>query len=162
MRSKGTEEELARRRKQGLKLLEQGKSPKEVSELLDLKERSVRRWRQEAKSPRKKSGRPPGRPIQLTGEQIQRLEQELLHGAYAHGYAEDYWTLERIGHLIWELFGARYVPSGVWHLMDRMGWSNQKLQRLAIQRDEEVIVSWKRRVWPRIKKVARVVGHAGL
>jgi hypothetical protein len=35
-----------------------------------------------------------------------------------------------------------------------MGWSCQKVQRLAIQRDDEAIVSWNRRVWPRIKKVA--------
>ena len=46
------------------------------------------------------------------------------------------------------------VPADARHVMDRMGWSSQKPQRLAIQRDEEAIVSWKRRGWPRIKKVA--------
>jgi transposase len=154
MRPYGTDEQLEKRRKRGLKLLEQGKNPGEVAEMLGVKERSVRRWRQEAKNPRQKSERPPRRPRHLAGEQVQRLEQELLRGAFAHGYAEDYWTLERIGHLIWELFGVRYGSSGVWYVMDRMGWSSQKVQRLAIQRDEEKIVYWKHRVWPRIKKVA--------
>lgn len=145
---------LDERRKRALDLLDGGKPPREVAEIIGVTIRSVYRWQQLKESPKKKSERPPGRPNRLTGEQIQELEQELLRGAYAHGYAEDYWTLERIGHVIWELFGVRYVPSGVWHLMDRMGWSSQKPQRLAIQRDEEAIVSWKRRVWPRIKKVA--------
>lgn len=154
MRPYGTGKQLAKRRVRGLKLLAQGKSPQDVSELLGVKERTVRRWRQEARSPKKQIERPPGRPARLTSDQILQLEQELSRGAYAHGYAEDYWTLERIGHLIWELFRVRYVPSGVWHIMDRIGWSSQKVQRLAIQRDEEAIVSWKRRVWPRIKKVA--------
>jgi transposase len=154
MRPYGTDAQLAKRRKRGLKLLEQGKSPIEVAERLGVKERSVRRWRQEAKDPKPKSERRPGRPAHLTGEQLQQLQQELLRGAYAQGYAEDYWTLERIGHLIWEKFGVRYGSSGVWYVMDRLGWSSQKVQRLAIQRDEEKIVSWKQRVWPRIKKVA--------
>lgn len=89
------------------------------------------------------------------------MEQELLKGAYAHGYCEDYWTLERIGHVIWELFGIRYTSSGVWRLLDRMNWSCQKVQRVALQRDDEAIIAWRHRVWPRIKKVARAEGHAG-
>jgi transposase len=86
--------------------------------------------------------------------QLKELEKELLRGAYAHGYSEDYWTLERVGHVIWTLFKVRYETSGVWRLLTRMGWSSQKVQRLAIQRDEEAVANWKSRVWPRIKKVA--------
>ena len=71
----------------------------------------------------KKSKRGPGKESYLSKQQIKKLERELLKGAYAHGYAEDYWTLDRIGHVIWELFQVRYVPSGVWRLLTRMGWS---------------------------------------
>jgi len=154
MRIKQNKQSLIEKRKLALELLKEGKPAREVAELIGVTARSVYRWQEHQKHPPKKSERPPGRPSRLTNEQLQQLEQELLRGAYAHGYAEDYWTLERIGHVIWELFRIRYVPSGVWHVMDRMGWSSQKVQRLAIQRDEEAIVSWKRKVWPRIKKVA--------
>ncbi len=155
MRTKRKDKQyLEERRKQALELLDKGKPAREVAELIGVTVRSVNRWQAQKENPPKKSERPPGRPSRLTSAQVQQLEQELLRGAYAHGYMEDYWTLERIGHVIWELFGVRYVPSGVWHVMDRMGWSSQKPQRLAIQRDEEAIVSWKWRVWPRIKKVA--------
>lgn len=138
------------------KLLEQGKSVKDVAIKMRVRDRSIRRWCQERKRLKKKSGRPPGKPSYLSKNQIQQLERELLKGAYAHGYSEDYWTLDRIGHVIWTLFKVRYVPSGVWRLLDRMGWSCQKIQRLAIQLNDETIVNWNQRVWPRIKKVARV------
>ena len=154
MRTKNDKQALEEKRKLALKLLDEGKPASEVAKLVGVTVRSVFRWREQRENPPKKSEQPPGRRPKLSSEQLQRLEQELLRGAYAHGYAEDYWTLERIGHVIWELFGVRYVPSGVWHVMDRMGWSSQKPQRLAIQRDDEAIVSWKQRVWPRIKKVA--------
>jgi transposase len=54
--------------------------------------------------------------------------------------------------VIWELFQVRYVPSGVWRLLTRMGWSNQRVQRLAIQRNEDAIENWKVHQLPRIKK----------
>lgn len=152
MRPYGTRQQLQGRREQALKLLNQGKPVEEIAARMKVTVRSVYRWQQEQKQPKRKSERPPGKPAYLTKDQIKKLEQELLKGAYAHGYSEDYWTLDRIGHVIWDLFKIRYTPSGVWRLLDGMGWSCQKVQRLAIQRDDEAIRNWKRWVWPKIKK----------
>ncbi len=152
MRPYGTNKQLQERREQALKLLNQGKSVEEIAARMKVTVRSVYRWQQEQKQPKRKSERPPGKPAYLTKDQIKKLEQELLKGAYAHGYSEDYWTLDRIGHVIWELFKVRYTPSGVWRLLDGMDWSCQKVQRLAIQRNDEAIKNWKRWVWPQIKK----------
>jgi transposase len=154
MRPYGTNEQLARRREEALDLLKQGKSVEQVAAKMGVTIQSVYRWLREQKHPRKPSTTPPGKPAYLSQEQIRQLEQELLRGAYAHGYSEDYWTLDRIGHVIWDQFHVRYTTSGVWRLMHRMNWSSQKVQRLAIQRDDEKIANWNRRVWPRIKKVA--------
>jgi transposase len=152
MRPLGTNEQLAKRRQKALEMLKQGKAIKDIARNLGTTQRSVRRWREDAKHPKKKSKREPGKPGYLSKQQIQRLERELLKGAYAHGYTEDYWTLDRVGHVIWELFKVRYVPSGVWRLLTRMGWSNQRVQRLAIQRQDAAIEKWKRQQLPRIKK----------
>jgi transposase len=154
MRPKGRSEALEERRERALQALREGQAIKVVAKAHGVEERSVRRWRQEAEQPRKKSERSRGRPPKLAVEQIQYLEKELERGAYAHGYVEDYWTLERIGHVIWELYQVRCAQSSVWNIMQRMGWSSQKTQRLAIQRNEEKIQKWKRYVWPRIKKEA--------
>ncbi len=160
MRPYGTSEQLQQRRQRALALLRRGQSVGSVAKQVGVAERSIYRWKQPRPPSKKQSDPPPGKPVYLTRDQIQRLEQELLQGAYAHGYSEDYWTLDRIGHLIWDLFKTRYTLSGVWHLLDRMNWSWQKVQRLAIQRDDETITDWKCRVWPRIKKVADAEGDA--
>jgi transposase len=160
MRPYGTTQQLQDRREQALKLLREGRTAKEVAAHMKVTVRSVYRWQQEQKQPKPKSERPPGRSGYLTKDQIKKLEQELLKGAYAHGYSEDYWTLGRVGRVIWELYKVRYTPSGVWRLLDGIGWSCQKVQRLAIQRDDKAIQNWKRWVWPKIKKVARPEGNA--
>lgn len=152
MRPYGTTQQLQGRREQALKLLKEGRPAKEIAARMKVTVRSVYRWRQEQKQPKPKSERPPGRSAYLTHEQIKKLAQELLKGAYAHGYSEDYWTLDRVGRMIWDLYKVRYTPSGVWRLLDGMGWSCQKVQRLAIQRNDEAIQNWKRWVWPKIKK----------
>lgn len=155
MRRKGTDQQLAERRARGLALLEQGKKPKEVAEMLEVTRRSVNRWQQEAQKPKKRQAScVRGRPRKLGPKQVKRLEKALDRGAYAFGYAGDYWTLDRIGQAIWQLFEVRYDPSGVWHVLQRMGWSCQRPQRRDLRRDEQEIAQWKEQVFPEIKKVA--------
>ncbi len=153
MRRKGTSEQLAIVRNQGLALLKKGKKAKEVAEILNVTSRCVYRWRQESQKPkRKKAARSLGRPRKLTEKQIKKLEKALDQGAYAFGYTGDYWTLDRITQIIWQLFKVRYHPSGVWHILDRLGWSNQRPQRLPLHRNDETIALWKKGISPEIKK----------
>jgi transposase len=77
----------------------------------------------------------------------------LKRGGYVYGSAEDYWTLDRIAHLIWNLFHVRYRASSVWYLLRRLGWSCQKPQRRSLARDDAAIAHWKRYLWPQVKKV---------
>lgn len=157
MRRKGTNEQLAERKARGLALLAGGKTAQEVAEILEVTKRSVDRWQAETKKPkRKKTGRLPGRPSKLSGKQMKQLEKALDKGAYAFGYAGDYWTLDRIAQVIWQQFGVRYETSAVWHVMRRMGWSNQRPQRRPLHRNEEAIEQWKNEELPRIKKVSPV------
>jgi transposase len=157
MRRKGTNEQLAERRFRGLALLADGKTTKEVAEILEVTKRSVDRWQAEAKKPkRKKTSRLPGRPSKLSGKQMKQLEKALDKGASAFGYTGDYWTLDRIAQVIWQQFGVRYETSAVWYVMQRMGWSNQRPQRRPLHRNEEAIEQWKKEELPRIKKVSPV------
>jgi transposase len=145
-----------------LSLLETGKTCAQVGAMVGVTSRTVERWRKSDRDGnqhvRKKAGI---RPL-LSERQLARLRRELARGAFAHGYAEDYWTLDRIAHLIWVLFHVRYHSSGVWRVMHRMGWSNQKPKRQALQRDDEQIARWHAEEWPRIKKLARPRSDAGV
>jgi transposase len=126
MRPYGISQQLARRRERARALLRRGQSPGQVAKRVGATERSVRRWRQPPRptSRRRNSRRRgPGRPCRLRASQLQRLLRALERGAFSYGYAEDYWTLDRIAHLIWELFRVRYRSHSVWYLLRRLGWS---------------------------------------
>lgn len=156
MRPFGTSQQVARRRERALDLLRQRLNPNEVARRVGATRQSVNRWRREARAPKSsksKLRKRPGRPSLLSAANQRRLTKALKRGAYANGYAEDYWILDRIAHVIWELFGIRYRTSSVWYLMQRMGWSSQKPQRRSLARNEQEIAHWKRYVWPQIKKV---------
>jgi len=154
MRPFGASQQLADRRQHALDLLRQGHGPTAIAQRLGVTPQSVCRWRRDAEHPRRPAKRPPGCPRRLSDAQLRRLESVLKRGAFARGYAEDYWTLDRIAHVVWELFRVRYSASGMWYVLQRIGWSCQKPQRRSLARDDEAIAHWKRYRWPRIKKVA--------
>ena len=97
---------------------------------------------------------PGGRP-KLTAREWQRLLRMLKEGPRKHGYDTDLWTLRRIAELIEERFGVTYHPSHVWKILQALGWSCQKPERRARERDEQAIEDWRERQWPKIKKNAR-------
>jgi transposase len=96
--------------------------------------------------------RHPGAKPKLAREDRPKLAKLLLKGPLAHGYWTDLWTLQRVAQLIEKHFGVHYHPSSVWRLLRAMGWTAQKPERRARERNEEAIRRWRRRDWVRIKK----------
>jgi transposase len=99
-----------------------------------------------------KSKPPPGRPPKLSQAQRQQLIRLLKKGPTAHGYRTNLWTLARVAEVIRKNFSVRYHPSQVWRILNAMGWSCQKPERRARERDEKAIARWRRKDWRRIKK----------
>jgi transposase len=97
----------------------------------------------------------PGRPPKLLAIQRRRLVGLLLQGPLAHGYQTDLWTTRRITDVIRKNFGVRYHPDHVGRLLHQLGWTPQKPETRALQRDEQAITRWKQKDWPRIKKTPR-------
>jgi transposase len=87
-------------------------------------------------------------------KQRRQLIRLLKQGPGQQGYGTELWTLKRVGEVIREHFGVGYDPSGVWHVLRGMGWSCQKPERRARERDEKAIERWRTKDWPRIKKSA--------
>ncbi len=155
MRPKGSAEELERRRRQAIALLNQGARPATVARAVGTSRASVTRWRQayEAGGQKGLRARPhPGGTSRLTDTQRKRLVGLLLQGPRKHGYATELWTLARVAELIAVTFGIEYHPSGVWHILRSLGWSCQKPERRARERNEQAIATWRQQEWPRIKK----------
>jgi len=155
MRPRGSAEVLAARRRRALALLDRGLSLSEVARRIDCRASSVMRWRDTRDRVGEKVfevGASPGRPARLTPSQKRRLIRLLLKGPIAHGYTTDVWTCSRIARLIRREFRVRYHRDHMGRLMRQLGWSYQKPERRALERDEEKIDRWKREHWPRVKK----------
>jgi transposase len=146
---------LEQRRRAAVALLEQGLKAIQVAKAVGTSPASVTRWRQayELQGQAALSAKPhPGRRSRLTARQRERLGRLLLDGPGKHGYSTELWTLARVAEVIAVTFGVQYDPSQVWRILRAMGWSCQKPERRARERDEEAIQRWRRDDWPRIKK----------
>jgi transposase len=146
---------LERRRTRAIELLRQGVAPVDVAHRIGVDRRSVRRWnaayRQEGEAALKAKPAP-GRPPALDAKAWRRMERILLKGAAATGYPTDLWTCPRIAEVIEQHFGVTYHVDHVGRLLHHLGWSPQKPERRAIERDEVEIRRWVKQDWPRVKK----------
>lgn len=157
-RPKGSADLLSDRRRRALALLKTGLSLNEVARRIKCVASSVMRWRDAWRrrgADALKVGASPGRPPKLTSAQRRRLVRLLLKGPLAHGYRTNLWTTARIAELVRREFGVDYHRDHVGRLMHALGWSHQKPERRAVERDETDIERWKREAWPGIKKTPR-------
>ncbi len=155
MRPSGSPEELERRRKRAIDLLQEGCQPVEVAQRVGADRRSVRRWNAAYRA-RGLDGitrKPvPGRPWKLDKKSRKKFERILLKGAKAAGFPTDLWTCPRVAEVIRARFGVCYHVDHIGRLLHSFGWSPQKPARRAIERDEDFIQGWIKAEWPRIKK----------
>ena len=158
MRPRGSAAVLEARRREALALLTEGHSLNAVARWLRCAASSVMRWRNAVRRRGERAfqvGASPGRPPKLTKAQRRRLVRLLLQGALAHEYRTDLWTTTRVAEVIKRHFGIRYHPDHIGRLLHRLGWTPQKPERRALQRDEAAIARWKREEWPRVKTTPR-------
>jgi transposase len=144
------------RRLRAAELFAQGRSQAQVAHELGVSRESARRRHHAFKAGGAQALRsrgPTGPAPAVADEQLPAIQQALLQGAKAHGFDNDLWTLDRITGVVERLTGVRLHPSTVWRLLHRrLGWSVQRPQRQAKERDEEAIQRWVAYEWPRIKK----------
>jgi transposase len=155
MRPKGTPEELERRRRRAIALLATGLTQGEVAERVGSSTSSLKRWKKAFEEQGQRGLDPkrhPGPKPRLDPEQSAHLLDLLRLGARAHGWATELWTCPRIVTVIERHFGVRYHEDHIGRLLRALGWSCQRPQRRARQRDEILIRDWLRRDWPRTKK----------
>jgi transposase len=155
MRPRGSAEQLEERRRQAIRLLNEGMSLPDTAVAVGASYSSVWRWRQAYREGGWEGLRPrptPGRPSKLSEARKQALREVLEAGSLAAGYPTDLWTLRRVAEVIRKRFGVCYNTCHVWFVLRKLGWTCQKPQRRARERDEEAIQRWRRRDWVRLKK----------
>jgi transposase len=144
-----------RLRHRAVRLARAGNSAARIARLLRVDPRTVRRWKTAYRRlgrPGLRTRRPTGRPCRLSTAQRRQLVQLLVRGASRQGFPTDLWTCPRIAAVIAGRFGVRYHVDHVPRLMRRLGFSPQRPERRARERDEDAIRAWIERDWRRIKK----------
>jgi transposase len=147
--------QMEKRRVRAAAMFAKGDSAPEVGRKLNVSRQVAYRW----KSAWEKNGKAglaskgkAGRKSKLSAVQTAMVVKALVAGPVSRGYKTNLWTLPRVAALIKELTGVQYHPGHVWRLLGDNGFSCQRPERRAIERDESKIRRWKRVEWPAIKK----------
>lgn len=151
MRPHGSPEELARRRQRAVAAYHEGQSPSTIAKVLGVDRTTIHRWVRLARTPGGLEPIPLRRPPRLSDQQLAQLEELLLQGASQHGWATELWTAARVAVMIQRHFGISYHAEHVRKILKRrLGWTSQKPQKRARERDEEGIRLWLQTEMPRI------------
>jgi hypothetical protein len=73
-----------------------------------------------------------------------KYQSRLTHKFLTHKF--------RIAEVVEREFGVSYHPDHIGRLMHSLGWTPQKPEARALEREEVEIERWKQKEWPRIKK----------
>jgi transposase len=144
------------RRLRAFELKQEGWSQQNIARALGVGKGAVSQWMKRAREGggkealRKRSS--PGAPPRLSVDQRASLFRLLKKGAVAHGFRGEVWTCKRVAKVIKREFGVGYHPAHVSRILKRIGFSLQKPDRLADQREEDAIEEWREKRWPELKR----------
>jgi transposase len=140
------------------RLFAQGKSLAEVAAAVGSSKSSASRWKQvwEQGGEEALRAKPhPGADPKMKPQQRRRLLAALKQGPRRFGYAPSGWTGPLVRDLIQRLFGVQYHVDYIGPLLHKLGWSAQKPEYRARERNERAIARWRRHELPRLKKEHR-------
>ena len=155
MRTKGSAAELEARRRRAAEHFQAGKSLAEIARLVGASLSSVKRWKRawaEGGVAALAAKPHPGPTPKLSPEQKQQLLAILKAGPVAAGFKTDLWTCARVAKVIRKVFRVSYHPDHVGRILHELGYTPQKVRRVAREQDAEAVEQWLKKDWPRIKK----------
>jgi transposase len=155
MRPHGTSPELEARRRLAVQRVNEGWKQKDVAAFLGVTDRAVRG----RVAAHRKAGDEglaaephPGPAPKLTRRREQAVLSRLAKSPLAFGYQTDLWTTKRLAEVIVKKYGIRFNPNYLADWLTRRGYSPQKPEVRAVERDSPAIARWVAQDWPRIKK----------
>lgn len=89
----------------------------------------------------------PGPKSSLTDDDRKKVRSAILRGPQAYGYDTGIWTLERMAAIIRKLTKATFKTTHTWRIVTMLGFSCQKPDRRAKERDEKAIKNWRQRTF---------------
>jgi transposase len=148
-------DEAVRRRVRAGRMLLAGKTPAQAALAVGVARQTVYTWKavlDEGGIDALRDMPTRGRPARLDDEQLRALARVLLQSPTEHGFGTELWTLKRVGVVVQRMFGVEFSLSQIWRILGALGFSVQKPERRALERDEDAVQTWKRKTWPALKK----------
>ena len=109
-------------------------------------------WKQGGKKALKSKGHP-GFPSKLIPKDRTAFKEAILKGPLAYGYETNFWTLSRLSAVMKKVTGVKFSDVWTWHIVRDLGFTPQKPQVRAAERDEAAIAAWKKKRLPGLKKM---------
>ena len=81
------------------------------------------------------------------------FKQAILQGPTAHGYETNLWTLPRLAAVMKRVAGVKFSEVWTWHIVRDLGFTPQRPQIRARERNEKAIAEWKTKTLPGLKKM---------
>lgn len=147
--------EAAKKRIRAGRLLLSGKRCADVAEAVGVARQTMYTWKallDEGGLDALRAVPEPGRPARLDAAQLAQLRAALLQSPTEHGFETELWTLKRVAAVIHTLSGVRFGQTQGWRILGALGFSPQKPEKRAIERNDDAVHAWKRRTWPALKK----------
>lgn len=148
-------DEAVRRRVRAGRMLLAGRTPAQAAAAVGVARQTVYTWKavlDEGGIDALRDIPTRGRPARLDDEQLRALARVLLQSPTEHGFGTELWTLKRVGVVVQRMFGVEFSLSQIWRILGGLGFSVQKPERRALERDEDAVQTWKRKTWPALKK----------
>lgn len=143
--------ELEARRRKAAKYFEEGKTKYWVALYFKVSFPAsgewYRRWKENTLEAQK-----PGKKEKLSTEQKKELSKMILKNPAKYGYQTQLWTLARITACVKKELKVSYKPRSLSHMLHILGFSCQKPERRAKERNEKKIAEWKKITWPALLK----------
>ena len=138
------------------KLFKKGISQAEVARRFKVTPAAVnywyKAWKEKGMRGLKSKG-PTGFASELTKEERLLFKRAILKGPLEHGYETDLWTLPKLSAVLRKVAGFRCSDVWTWHIVRNLGFTPQKPQVQARERDEKAIKEWKTKTLPGLKKM---------
>lgn len=151
-------DDATRRRVKAGRLLLAGKGCAEVAQTVGVARQTVYTWKallDESGIDALRAMGGKGRPARLDASQREALRRRLLDSPTEHGFGTELWTLKRVRVLIERMFDVSFSEVHIWRILGALGFSNQKPERRAIERNEDAVQEFKHKTWPALKKKPR-------
>jgi transposase len=135
------------RRLRAWELHQQGWTQTQIARALGVSDAAVSKWMKRGREgggiSALRRGIYCGAPARLKENQYPQLEAVLERGAGAYGFEDDTWTQPRVAVVMEQVLGIHYSSRQAGRILRKMGWTPQKFETRALQRNEKTIQQFK-------------------